>query len=536
MSIMPVAEWSPDEPDLSDFTNIASNVIALTPQSYGPVRAQVAYSTNAIDSVCLGMGSAEDIDNDHFVFAGTTTKLWAITVGARVWEDLSGSPYMASGNWYFAQYKNAMLATDYDNPIQILDMDGGGVFGQLSASAPKARYIAVAKSFVIVADTNDPVGGPNPTRLWWSGINDPTNWPTPGTALAQQVMSDYNDMPGPMGNIMGLTPNLAGCDCAVFFERGVFRMIFAGPPAVFDFYPATAVKGTPAPNSIVPLGNYVYYLGEDGFYLFDGNSAVPIGANKVDRWFFANMDQRFFTQVIGAPDIANKAICWAFCSVNASQNDQLLATESGDVITTEDGNPLSTSGPLPDMMLIYRWDIQRWSISSYDQQWIARVPVVSSTTGTPPSEQALNAGQLQLASLDSSQHLAFFTGTNLPAQIGTKVVQISEGARTFVNATRPLIDAAQSGFLVTESGDFLTTEAGDFLTTESSGASVTVAMSARNTYQDPEVFGPEQPIDISGQCSQRSEGRYHRGRITVSSGVWMTNAGLDVTGQRASLR
>lgn len=536
--ILGVAEWMPDMPDLSEATNIASNVIALTPQSYGPLRDLARYSDNAIDSVCIGMGSAEDIDNDHFVFAGTTGKLWEITVGTPQWKDISGATYMTPQNWNFAQYKNLMLATGYGDPIQMFDMDGGSTFVPLSAGAPKARYIAVAKGFVIVAGTNDPVGGINPTRLWWSGINDPTNWPTPGTALAQQVMSDYNDMPGPMGNIMGLAPNLAGCDCAVFFERGVFRMIFAGPPAVFDLYPAVAVKGTPSPNSIVSLGSYVYYLGEDGFYLFDGNTAVPIGANKVDRWFFDNLDQRYFGQVIGAPNIVNKAVCWIFCSTLANQNETLLATEDGNILTTEDGESLSTSGPQPDMMLIYRWDIQKWTISDYSQQWIARVPVMSTVNGAPPSISPLESGELQLASLDGSQHLSFFTGTNLGAQIGTKVVQLTPGGRTFVNATRPLIDSQQpGGLLSTESGDTLTTEAGDPIALEGTPANVTVAMSARNTYQDTEVFGPEREIDISGQCSQRSDGRYHRGRITVPAGIlWTTATGLDVTGIRAGLR
>lgn len=511
--ILGVAEFAPDMPDLADATSIASNVIALTPQSYGPVRDLAAYSTNTIDTACLGMGSAEDTTNAHHVFAGTAAKLWVVSTGSQTWVDASGAAYAtATEDWHFAQYKDLMLATNFNDAIQSYDMIAGGTFAVLAAAAPKARYLAVAKNFVIAANTSDPVGGLNPARIWWSANGTPTSWPTPGSAGAQAVMSDYNDLLGPQGQIMGLAPNLAGCDCAVIFERGVFRMIFSGPPAVFDFYPASSVKGCPAPNSIVQRGAVVDYLGEDGFYSFDGTQSMPIGANKIDRWFFDNLDQSHYDQIIGALDVANKASCWAFRSL------------------------YSATG-YPDMMLIYRWDIQRWTVASINQQWLSRIPVVTTTTGAPPSNLGLTAGQLQLAAVDGIGYLAFFTGSNLAALVGTKVAQFTPNRRTFVNATRPLVDSAPpQGHILTESGLIITTESGLQLLTEASSATITVAMSARNTYQETEVFGPEQGLDVSGQCSQRSDGRYHRGRISVPGGVWTTLAGLDVTGVTAGSR
>lgn len=514
MAIMAVAEWQPDMPDLSEATNIASNVIALTPQSYGPMRELSAYTSNALDADCIGMGSAEDTTLDHHTFAGTASKLFVVDGGAVLWLDASGTAYAtaAGENWRFVQYKNLELATNFTDPIQSYDMIAGVPFADLSADAPNARYLAVAKGFVISANTYDAVGGLNPARIWWSAVNDPGNWPTPGTAGAQQVMSDYNDLLGPMGGITGLAPNLSGCDCAVFFERGVFRMIFSGPPAVFDFYPASAVRGCPAPNSIVSLGSYVYYLGEDGFYVFDGNVSVPIGANKVDRWFFSQLNQADFDLVIGAPDISAKAICWIFKSVYA---------------------PTS----LPDQMLVYRWDIQRWTIGAVTAEWLARIPVTTTTAGAPPAIAPLIAGQLQLAAVDQGGHLAFFNGSNMAAQIGTKVVQITPDARTFINATRPLVDSgAPSGPLLTETGTSILTELGETLDTEESAAVISVAISSRNSYQEGETFGPESYPDVSGQCSYRTDGRYQRGRITVLSGIWSVCAGLDVTGVRAGSR
>ena len=519
MTIMQVAEWAPDMPDLSEATSIATGVIALTPQSYGPLNSLVPFSTNEIDNECIGMGSGEDTSlNDH-IFAGTTDKLYHTPTGAIAWTDVSGSTYAAANgeNWRFAQYNNLMIATDFDDPIQSFNMLSGSTFAELSTDAPKARHLAVAKTFLITANTNDPVGGKNPARLWWSASGDPTNFPTPGSTEAQQTQSDYSDELGPQGPIAGLSPNLAGCDCAVFFARGVFRMIYVGPPDVFDFYPAAAVKGCPAPNSIAALESVVYYLAEDGFYAFDGNTSTPIGANKVDKWFFANVDQSHLELVIGAPDIANKAIIWIFKSIY-------------------------TGNIRPDMMLLYRWDIQRWTMAPNIGQWISRIPVTESSGGSPPAVAPLVSGLIQLAAIHTQGALGFFNGPLLPAQVGTKVVQITPNARSFVNRTRPLVNSAPpQALLTTESGTYIVTEAGNsppgqILETESNSATITVAMSARNTYQDVETFGPEVAPDISGDCPQRSDGRYHRGRITVPIGAWTTMTGLDVSGIPAGLR
>lgn len=542
MTIMPVAEFMPDMPDLAEATTIAQNVIALTPASYGPMRDLYPFS-NAIvvnDHQILGMGAAAAVDLTQYFFTGVNKSLYMIPGGSTSFSNVSGATYAAyPENWRFAQFKQLMLATDFNDPIQSYTMGSGGVFGNLSATAPRARHIAVAKNFVIVGNTSDPVGGDNPARMWWSAYNDPTNWPTPGSVTAQQTQSDYNDMNGPMGAITGLAPNLAGCDCAVFFERGVFRMIYAGPPDVFDFYPAASVRGTTASNSVVSLGQIVYYLGEDGFYAFDGNTSVPIGANKVDKWFLANADLTTNTYggapsltpwnndklVIGAADVNNKAIIWLF---------RLLS------------DPLPSYGfPAPTTMLIYRWDIQRWSIASLPTQWICRVPSPATTTPSTLAPVSISQGHLQLAAMSPLQagtnnsYLSYFNGAFLTAQVGSKVVQIVPDSRAMLTGVRPLVNSGQQSDLATEAGDTLVTEAGDAIGTEDYSVAITVAVSARATYQDAEVFGADTPLDIIGNASFRADGRYHRARITVdahTTGIWSQLAGFDVAASKSGQR
>jgi hypothetical protein len=616
MTILPLAEWAPDQPNLAEYTSIATNVVPLTQQSYGPMLSLQAYSTNALASLCIGMGFAEDNAAVNHIFAGTSSKLEIITAGSQTWADISNSAgYTAAAgeNWRFAQFNNLEIATDFSNAVQsynILSAAGavfvggtGGVasgtltvssvtsgtiytgmllagtgisgnpyisaygtgtggtgtyvlsstqtvangttinatpqFAPLSANAPNARYITVAKTFCILANTSDPVGGVNPFRIWWSAAGDPTNWPTPGGTTAQQVQSDYSDLIGPMGQITGLAPNLSGCDCAVFFQRGVFNMFYKGPPDIFDFYPAANIRGCQAPNSIVPLGSTVYYLGEDGFYEYDGNSSTPIGTQKIDNWFQGIVDQTALQLIVGAPDITNKAILWIFRSIYAPSTTQ-------------------------DSVIGYRRDIGRWFYGQISAQWIERAPVtvtsapvalvqgqiqLTAIVGSPtPSGQLLTSEDGKILTTESglsllteatyANYLSFFNGPALPAQIGTKVVQINPGKRTFVgDMVRPLIDANNtSTILETENGLFLLQENGLPILTENAGAVISVAMSARNNYFDAEVFGPDVTPNGMGTCPQRSDGRYHRARLSVPSGSWTTALGIDVEGIPAGQR
>lgn len=525
MTVLGVAEFKPDSPAMTEATDIALNVVPLTPESYGPINAYKPYTTNSIDAVPRGMAFGEDSNLLHHVYAGTQTKLWTVTGTSTTWTDVTPATAPNAGlpgneSWHFAQHGNLMIATDFNDPVQAVKMTTGGAFQPLSAqftpsaghttTIPRARYMAVAKQFLILANTWDTVGLNGPQRIWWSAANAPAWFPDPGSDDAAIQQSDYSDLVGPQGPITGLAPNLQGCDCAVFFERGVWRMNYTGPPAVFSFYPAMTQKGCIAPNSLCTLGTMAYYLGEDGFYQFDGYSAMPIGATKVDRFFYNDADPYTYDRIIGAPDIANKAIVWLYKSI---------------------GSTTMT----PNRAIIYRWDLQRWSIANLGIDFISRVP------NSVPGETPVVSGQLQLGCIGADRTLGYLKGPTLWAQVATKVVQVTPNARSFVNASRALIDLTSQAavYLMTESKRPILTESGSLIDTEtgvSAPAAFTLAISARNTYYDLEAWGPEVPPDVSGDCPQRVEGRYHRARITINPGGWRRVVGVDAMGIKSGIR
>lgn len=562
---LPVAEFAPDMPEFHPkFSQNVLNVIARTPESYGPFPSMAAFSS-ALGSRCQGAYACLDNSGDVYVFAGDATDLFELTASSATFANVSkssgGYGIAATERWNLTLFGQRVIAADFADPLQAfllgtssafadlayggitaLTLTGGSGYtngtyalsptstgggtgfagtvtvsggaltsysitnpGELYGSstsipipagagsgnsgaiaptiatvAPKARYIANVKNFLCAGNTWDPVNGAQPQCVWWSALNDPTNWPTPGTVTAAEYQSDYNNLYGDGGWIQGVVGNLGTADGAVLMEHAVWRMLYVGPPAVFDFFPAQGVKGCPAPGSIVQLGNLVYYLGEDGFYAFDGTNVTPIGANRVDKWFFSNLDQSNISRVVGTVDPINKQIIWAAPFL------------------------MDATGGAPSRLVCYNWQLDRWTMAEVTLETVLRAltfgytldqlyTVLGYTIDTLPApldSRLWTGGQIALAAFDTTHKLNFFTGPNLAPTVDLGELQLFPGKVSVVKNARPLVD----------------------------GGTPTVSIGTRNRTVDQASFNAGTAMNAIGTCPQRATGRYVRGRITLPAG------------------
>lgn len=498
---MLVGPWLPD---LADFGNPGSinvrNVYARTAGSYGPVASPQVYST-ALNARCQGAAAYIDKLGNVNLFAGTATKLYRLTAGSVAWADVSkvgGYNCGAMAQWQFNYFNGSVIANNYNDPIQSFDLASSALFADLAASAPKARYGAVVKNFFVVAGTFDAVDTDQPQRVWWSALNDATNWPTPGTTAAAIVQSSFNDLLGDNGFITGIVGNLGNADGAVFMEKAVYRMGFSGPPETFDFLPAEGVVGCVAPGSIVPYGNMAYYLGPDGFYAFDGASSDPIGAQQFDKTFYADLDQQHMDRIVGTADPINRQIMWSYPG-------------QGNV----NGNP--------NRLLLYNWQLKRGTVCDVTCEMIARMLSVGYTLDqlytvlgytldnlpAPLDSRVWTGGQLLLGMFDANHKLNYLTGPSLAALVDTSESQPFIGRRWNCFGARPLVD----------------------------GGSPSVAIGRRETLQQAVSFTPAIPMNNLGTCKVRTSGRYGRARITLPAGsVFSHIQGVELDGGKAGIR
>lgn len=435
--------------------------------------------------------------------SGYTNGTYALSVtGAGSGSGFAGTVTVSGGTLSSSSITNPGRNYPSTATIAVPAGAGGGTLGTITPTiqsiAPKTRYMAIVRNFLVCGWTNDASGGDQPQRVWWSSLNDPTNWPTPGTAAAAIVQSNYNDLFGDGGWIQGVVGNLGTADGAVFMEREVWRMVYAGPPGVFYFYAAEGSRGTPAPNSIVQLGPVVFYLGRDGFYAFDGTTSKPIGVNKIDKDFYSRVDQNNLARVVGAVDPINKLIIWAWPDTTATN-----------------GNP--------NHLLIYHWQLDKWTSADLTLEyllisgtfgqtidsWDATYGTLDAVPNFPFDSRVWTGGKDILAAFDTSHMLNYFNGAALQATIDFSELQPIPGQRLMVTNARPLVD----------------------------GGVPQVSIGTRNRLVDATSYNAATSMNALGTCPQRANGRYLTGRTIIPAGsAWSHCQGLELEGAPSGVR
>jgi hypothetical protein len=518
MTIVPFPEWLPDQPDFASAgAPVIRNCVPATKASYGPMPTPQPYSFNTLDARCQGAYVIRDATGAPYIYAGDATKLYRMPPAFDSFFDVSRvtgvyttpSP-SAGGFWSMTAFGNRIIASNYTDAIQSMLLSGTN-FDVLSPDAPRAKFVTVVKDFVFAANTMDPVDGAVPYRVWWSGLGQPDQWPTPGSVTALELQSDYQDLQQQdLGAITGMVAGFIGAsDVAIFCENGLWGGNYVGPPVLFNFRVIAGAPGTMSPLSIVPgrmrtaagsAAQVAMYLSESGFQAFDGAAAIPFGAGKFDREFFRELNGKWIGYVQGVSDPTSNLIYWGFASE-----------------TSADG--------LFDRLLVYNWDLARAVICELEleanhSEWLARglfgqgytLDTIDSfgdlDTIAPPFDDPFWAGTTagRLTTFAPDHRLHTWVGPAMAPTLDLPETQPFPGRRAWVTNARPLIDAPEPG-----------------------DDTVTVQVGARERLSESVVWSAQIPVNILGDCPQRTTGRYVRMRFAMTRGVnFQALQGLDV--------
>jgi hypothetical protein len=496
MTIVPIPEFLPDDPDVpSTGSDTVFNVIPASLQSYGPLPSHASFST-ALNARCQGGLTASDNSGNVRVYAGDATKLYRIASPGTTSADVSRPAQYATGttqNWSMTVFGQTAIATNFNDVPQAYTEGTSALFADLITSGMtsiKAKYATVIKNWLFLANTYDATSGYQPQRTWWSAINDPTNFPTPGTAAAANNLSDYQDVPGPHGAIQGIAGNLGTADGAVFFERAVQRIIYTGLPDIFNFVPAEGARGLLISGGLNQLGSNVAYPTEDGFYMFDGSNSQPIGKGKIDKFFYNDLQTSYIDRMSCCSDPVRGLLIWAY--------------------------PGAGSSGSPNRLLIYSPAFNRWTVteaSAVTIEYILRGATFGKTLeqldsyGTIDSlsfsldSPVWSGNRSILAAFDTTHKYGYFDGANLAASIATSDLELIPGQQSKLNRARPLIDLSTAK----------------------------ISTSARDTISGAASYSTAQSLEANGSCATRARGRYHRIKTTTQSGeTWTQFSGVDV--------
>ena len=459
-------EWTPDLAGVAQNLSVAKNVVPSA-LGYNPFPTAVDYSAAASED--LNSVFASKFSSTTTVFAGGATKLFKFD-GA----DLSMDNVSKTGNyssvvkWNFTQFGNTIIAANNVNKLQGYTLGSSTTFDDLSADAPVAEYVTVVRDFVVAASLD---GGSNANKVQWSNINDETNWTTGAASQSDyQIISDG-------GNIHGMTGGEVGL---IFLDRAIVRMSYIGSPLFFQFDTISRGVGCVEGNTVVQYGSMTYFLGADGFYSCDGSTVTAIGTQKVDAWFYANANPSKLNLMSSTIDPFRKIVVWKFID-NFAQNT----------------------------LLIYNWQVQKWSYCTTDVDVVASSASASMTlesldlygnmdTLTTSLDDALWSGGKFLFAGARDNKIVTFTGANSTAQIETG--DIGSEATSVVTLARPVVD----------------------------NGSGSVAIASRMLLSEVAQLGSYIPASNENRVALRSSGKYHRLSLIPTGDRWSNAIGIDI--------
>lgn len=316
-------EFAPDiaQPGMGK-SGLISGVVPRE-DGYGPFGSFEEFS-NALPAGCRGYTFARRGDGSIAVFAGTETRLYLLDNTTLQWGDVSkgGAAYpgLAPGShWEFRQFNDFVLAVQVNTVPQKFVLSSAVAFVDLGGSPPQAAHIAIINRFVLLCGLASAT-----RRVQWSDLDAPETW-TAGVGL-----SDFQDLPDG-----GTLRAIAGGDMygAIFQDESIRSLTYApGSAATFQITRISTQDTLFATYSVAEVNGIIFFCSAQGFKKIPpGGVPVPIGKERVDRFFFGDVDTGNLYLMIAAPDPQSTRVYWAYKSKAGAAGlfDKLLCYDWG---------------------------------------------------------------------------------------------------------------------------------------------------------------------------------------------------------------
>jgi len=457
-------EWLPDQPGVTGAVTDAKNCYPVA-NGYAAFPSEADYSDAAAQTLLITF--AGKFGGATNLFAAGATQIYKFDSSDASLDALTTTGYTAVEGWDVTQFGSKMILANGQDKLQSYELGVSTYVTDLAAAAPTAKYVTVVRDFVVAA--ND---GSDANKVYWSDINDETDWtPSAASQSDSQILPDGGDITGLAGGEYGL----------IFLERAIYRMSYTGSPLFFQFDAISRSLGCISNGSIAQYGGLTYFLADDGFYACDGQTTKAIGVEKVNRWFFDNaIPGEIFTGMSATVDPIRKLVIWKFNNTFGGKNLLMYSIDLGKWSYT-DTTATSVAYVLTPSATLEQVDNYNASIDALD---------------IPLDSRVFAGGQLLFAGVSGTKIIAF-SGQPKTANISTGDIDIG---RSTVTLVKPIVDKG----------------------------SASVAVSSRDLLSDQVEFGSDVPADAENRISLRSNGEYHRLRLTPTGANWETAFGLEV--------
>ena len=461
-------EWMPDQSGISGSLTDAKNVVSQA-IGYGPFPTPVSFSSAAAENL-TSLYAAKAPDSNTYFFAAGLSKIYTVSGSGTLTQVNTGLTTGNNDRVRFTQFGKSVIICNNSNKLKSWVLGTSTTFAEVAATAPIAKFITVVRDFVVCANTLETTQ--QQYRVRWSAINDETDW-----VENVNTQSDYQDIPDG-GQIMGIRGGEFGL---VLLERSIHRMTYVGTPFIFQFDNISRNKGCMVSGSVAQYQGITFFLSDDGFYMCDGQQVVPIGAEKVDRFFLSDASEAEYNSMSAAIDPVRKLVIWNYKSVDATRK-----------------------------LMIYNFQTKKWTYGDANTDYLGEASSGASTLeeldSISGSIDALTTSLDSLLYIGGKYFLGgtygtrvySFTGANLTGSIATGDIDV--GANSVVTLARPIVD----------------------------NGSGSLSVASRTLLNQSVTYGTSTAADSENRVSLRSAGRYHRLKLVPTGANWKTAVAVDV--------
>ena len=407
---IPFGEFAPDKTPY--FQGILNDVKNALPQGthYSSCKDLSAMSSNSLPSNPLGAIAFRNFNNNTKIYVGSKSALYEYNNGG--YNDVSkAGGYVGNDffQWEFLVWNDKLIATNFNDPVQEKDLSQSGNFNELQGNPPRAKHMGRIGQFLVLGNLATTQGEFN-NMAQWCGIGDLNEWSN--NADLQSGSQFFNDTGG--GQITKIT---SGSQYGyIFQENAISRLTYVGGAVIFRNDTLEKNKGTRIPTSVLQKGTRIYYIGKDGFYMFNGSSSSPIGENKIDNFFYNDLNRKFTHKISVGYD--EHLIFWSYPSKEST-----------------DGNC--------DKMLVYNEYSNTWSKIEIETNLLfsslsldvgledlAKIYSSIDAVNKPFDSPSFIGGQPLFCAFNKTNNLCTFEGSTLPAEFTTAEFQYERGQVT----------------------------------------------------------------------------------------------------------
>lgn len=323
---MPILDITIDKwlPDFLPFAmpkgglTICKNLIPLDDNKFIFMPNQIAYSSNALTGVPVSAQEFYADDSIYYAFIGTKTGIWRIGPGNNLVDVTRiSAPYTTNENrWSFAKYGNWVIATNFDDEIQVIKGMTASNFQPLVINETiKAKYCVQNHGHLLLGYV----------------IKNGITYPNGVLISKKDNIGDFSSIPGTdLVNLEECTSAITGMvifefasagydsNMAIFHKNSISVAWYTGSPFDFNFDYNRYLEIGALPGTPILVDGICYFFDEKTFYRWDGiNKPEDIGFG-IREYILSQLDISSYYRINPASHPRMGLAVWSFVSNNGN--------------------------------------------------------------------------------------------------------------------------------------------------------------------------------------------------------------------------